>query len=82
MIKHSVFAHLSSSDFFCRFYNLFMLPHPLLQRFGVFFPVVFMKGINTTKEILILFVYRAPNTFTARVQRFSHNTTKRNAGYF
>lgn len=26
----------------------------------VFFsPVVFMKGINTTKEILILFVYRA-----------------------
>lgn len=80
MIKHSVLTHLSPSGFFCGFYNFFMLPHPLLQR--LFIPVVFMQGINTTKEILILFVYRAPNTFTARVQRFSHSTTKRNAGYF
>lgn len=46
-----------------------MLPRPLLQRwFGGFFPVVFKQGINTTKEILILFVYRAPTTFTARVR--------------
>lgn len=80
MRKHSVFAHLSPSDFFCRFYNLFMLPRPLLQR--LVSPAAFLQGINTTKEILILFVYRAPNTFTARVQRFSHSTTKRNAGYF